>query len=163
MRMFARTLLLIAYTIGLVHATLITSPQRNPTPNLELLQTISACWEMGGATMVVNVLGNLVLLAPLGVIGPWLWGGGKRWELLRVIIGGFVVSVAIEGTQYACGHRMADVDDVLLNTIGAGMGYGAMRGVELARSLGAEASRSWIEGKTIRGGVGLHPSARAIR
>ncbi len=122
---------------------------------MEPLRTISACWEMGGETMVVNLLGNLALLAPLGIIWPWFWEGLKRWNLAGVTFAGFVVSAAIEGTQYACGHRMADVDDVLLNTLGAALGYGAIRGFAMARCVGARCVGLPIEETTVRGGIWL--------
>jgi glycopeptide antibiotics resistance protein len=104
--------------------------------------------------MVVNLLGNLALTAPLGIIGPWLWGQARCGNVLGVLLCGFVVSVAIEATQYACEHRMADVDDVLLNTIGAVMGYGAIQGFETVRRLGTKGLWSLMMGTTERGGMG---------
>jgi glycopeptide antibiotics resistance protein len=118
---------------------------------------------MGGETMVVNLLGNLALLAPMGIIGPWFWGAAKRWELPGVLLAGFVVSIAIEGAQYACGHRMADVDDVLLNTIGAGVGWGMVRGVDSVYRVGTEGWGWLVEGRPVRLGMGVQSSTEAIR
>ncbi|MEW4568835.1 VanZ family protein [Tautonia sp. JC769] len=162
MRLLARTSVISAYIAGLIYATLVVSPQPNPEPNPELLRTIAACWAMGGETMVVNLLGNLALLAPLGIIGPWFWGAAKRWELPGVLIAGFVLSVSIEATQYACGHRMADVDDVLLNTIGAGLGWGLVRGVDSVCRAGTEGAVWLVGGKPARMGMGVRPSTQAI-
>lgn len=153
MRLFAQVLFIGAYMTGLIYATLILSPQADPTPNLEPLQTISACWSMGGETLVVNLLGNLILTAPLGIIGPWFWDQARCGIGLRVLLCGFAVSIAIEATQYACDHRMADVDDVLLNTIGAGMGFGAIRGFETVRRFGTEGLWPLMMGTTERGGM----------
>lgn len=51
---------------------------------------------------------------------------------------GVGVSVAIEAAQLGIGllagypYRMTDVDDVLLNTLGAAIGYGAWRAIARA-------------------------------
>ena len=78
----------------------------------------------------VNVLGNLLLFVPLGVLLPARFPTLRPvWALLPVAA---AVSVAVEVTQYAyVPGRAADVDDVLLNTAGAVAGLLAYRLVRL--------------------------------
>lgn len=71
--------------------------------------------------------GNLLLLVPLTLLGPVLWPrlGAWRWALVL----GVGVSAAIELLQLAlCAllqdpYRSVDVDDVIVNTVGALLGY----------------------------------------
>ena len=71
---------------------------------------------------VVNLFGNLVLFLPLGYLAASLFP--KVRKLSRVLILSLCLSVAIETLQYALVRGAADIDDVILNTIGAVMGYG---------------------------------------
>lgn len=69
--------------------------------------------------MVKNLLGNVLLLAPLGA----LLHAGLRWTWLRALRGVAVVSLAIEIIQGLglTDGRQANVDDLLLNVLGAGL------------------------------------------
>lgn len=74
---------------------------------------------------LVNVLGNVALFAPLGFMAPLI--SGKFRSLWRVVALALLVSVAIELTQLlarsAGVYRAVDVDDVILNVLGACLGY----------------------------------------
>lgn len=79
----------------------------------------------------VQVLGNLLMLSPLGALlpmrVPWLR------SLLKVVLAAMIASILVEGTQYLIhAGRVTATDDVLLNTSGA--------------LLGASASRKWRAG-----------------
>lgn len=63
---------------------------------------------------------NVILFLPLGFLAPLLWPFWRREN--RVVLLGFAVSLAIELLQMFCG-RATDVDDLLMNTIGAMFGY----------------------------------------
>lgn len=74
---------------------------------------------------VLQVVLNVVLFVPLGLLLRRFAG---RSLAVSVLIG-FAVSLVIEATQYTgmwgiypCGFRVADVDDLLLNTAGAFLG-----------------------------------------
>lgn len=76
----------------------------------------------------INLYGNILLLLPLGLLAPALWPRFR--SCLNCLLLGAAVSICIESAQYVLTslgfvHRMADVDDVLLNTLGAVVGYGA--------------------------------------
>jgi glycopeptide antibiotics resistance protein len=68
-----------------------------------------------------QAVGNVLLLLPVGLFGPlalpWL---GRWW---RVLLAAAFLSVGIELAQLAIPDRSADVDDVMLNVIGAMVGY----------------------------------------
>jgi VanZ family protein len=74
-----------------------------------------------------NLLGNILLLLPLGVLLPFLFYKCK--SLLTVIAIAFCTSLLVEMLQFCLQIGMADIDDVLLNTIGAGVGYFIARGI----------------------------------
>jgi len=66
-----------------------------------------------------NVAGNIVLFLPLGILLPLLW---RRWTLSRTTFAALLLSAGIELLQFYTG-RGADIDDVMLNTLGAAIGY----------------------------------------
>jgi glycopeptide antibiotics resistance protein len=68
-----------------------------------------------------QLVGNLLLLLPVGLLGPIAMPAMNGW--LRVLLVALVLSLAIEAAQLVVPNRMADVDDVLLNVIGALLGY----------------------------------------
>lgn len=68
-----------------------------------------------------QVMGNLVMLFPLGIYLPLLY----RWasNFFVVVLFSLLVSVGIELLQLATSFRSTDIDDVLLNTAGAAAGF----------------------------------------
>lgn len=74
---------------------------------------------------VLQVVLNVVLFVPWGVLWRRFLGRG----VITATLSGFVVSAAIEATQYTgifglvgCSYRVGDVDDLLANTTGAFLG-----------------------------------------
>ena len=80
-----------------------------------------------------QVGGNLVLLMPLGFLAPIV--SERARTLSRLIVLGVVVALAIESIQLlvilGLGNvaRAVDVDDVILNTVGAVIGWAIWRGL----------------------------------
>lgn len=68
----------------------------------------------------VYLLGNLFLLAPFGFLLPILW---KNYNFKHTILFAMAIVITIEFTQYFIG-RNSDIDDLILNTLGAMSGYG---------------------------------------
>ncbi len=92
---------------------------------LHPLQTIGTYLGSGVGRMLVNLVGNLAAFMPLGFLWPlFLQGQGGRDHVWRV--GGLsaVLSLLIEVLQLGSGGRIADVDDLILNTLGGLLGYG---------------------------------------
>ena len=69
----------------------------------------------------LNVMGNILLFLPLGVILPTLWK--KRSSHWKMIAAGVAVSLTIEILQLPFFERVSDVDDLIFNTFGYLLGY----------------------------------------
>ncbi|MBL4931185.1 VanZ family protein [Clostridium paridis] len=74
---------------------------------------------------IINILGNLILLAPLSVLAPIITNKFRSYR--SVILLCFSVSLLIEFLQYISYYlgnfRSVDIDDVILNTLGALIGF----------------------------------------
>ena len=83
--------------------------------------TIRSMLEKGSyGQKVLNLAGNVLIFAPLGLLPPLLW---RRWRPLWATVGlAAAVSCLIEFLQLFLG-RSVDVDDVILNTLGGLLGY----------------------------------------
>ena len=96
----------------------------NVVPFRELLRALP---RMGAAQIIREFGGNVLLLVPFTLAGPLLWARLRTWRWpLAAGLGG---SLAIESIQLALSglvgfpYRQTDVDDVILNTVGAFLGY----------------------------------------
>ena len=75
---------------------------------------------------LAGAAGNVALFLPFGFLLPLLAPRLDRWW--RTVGAGFALSAAIELTQLAFpGLRRPDVNDVLMNTLGAALGFAAYR------------------------------------
>lgn len=76
----------------------------------------------GGITLhtIINIIGNIVMFMPVGFFSPLLCT--KLNSLKKVILFGFGISFIIEFTQLFL-IRATDIDDLILNTSGAMLGY----------------------------------------
>jgi glycopeptide antibiotics resistance protein len=76
-----------------------------------------------------NTLGNIALFLPLGFLLPL--GFDRYRTLKRVMAVAFFLSLSIEAIQFVSrfigSPRAVDVDDVLLNTLGACLGFAIYR------------------------------------
>ena len=85
-----------------------------------------------------NAKGNVLMFFPLGVLIPLLW---KRLRFWNVILIAMALSTSIEIIQYMSqawgSYRLADINDVILNTVGASVG---LLVVSVVRSLGRPTS-----------------------
>ena len=82
---------------------------------------------------LAGAAGNVALFVPLGFLLPLLASRLDRpW---RTVGAGFALSAAIELSQVAFpGIRRPDVNDVLMNTLGAALGFCAYRLAARARA-----------------------------
>ena len=67
-------------------------------------------------------VGNLIWFVPLGFLLPVLTG--LRGKVLLVGLG---LSLVIEVSQFVFGTGVTEVEDLILNTLGTGIGYGIYR------------------------------------
>lgn len=96
-----------------------------PEPRLELVPFVDIMRVLTDETSpglgaFVNIAGNLVLLAPLGFLLPLLWS--YFCSARRTILFGFGLSLSIELIQRIAGG-VTSVDDLILNTAGAALGF----------------------------------------
>ena len=70
---------------------------------------------------MLNVFGNILLFVPMGFFLPYLFKGVNSAKRLILLVS--FLSLCIEVLQLLTATGEFDVDDVLLNTIGAGLGY----------------------------------------
>ena len=72
----------------------------------------------------VNIIGNIAVFIPFGIIMQIIVPGQKRNKTIFVIsFGALLLSLSIELIQYIMSVGVLDVDDLILNTLGALIGY----------------------------------------
>ena len=135
--MNARLLAGLALAIWLVGGLLFALTPAHPAPgqvvdhNFIPFQTI-AIWVANpdSGFWIRQMVGNLLLLLPVGLLGPIALPWLDRWW--RVLLAAFAVSLAIELAQLWIPDRAADVDDLLLNVAGAALGYATLSLLRIA-------------------------------
>lgn len=70
---------------------------------------------------ILNNIGNIILFLPFGFFLPMRCR--KINKLSKSLLVGMAFSVSIEIVQLFMPNRWTDIDDVLLNTLGTGIGY----------------------------------------
>jgi glycopeptide antibiotics resistance protein len=137
---FRREIVLLTFVVylsGLAVATLI--PNHNSRlaaeaargielhPDPASLTCSSATLPRGStarAFCVHNARGNVMLFFPLGILLPLVWRRFRFWRGMQLAV---ALSVSIEIVQYISrgwSNRSTDVNDVILNVVGAGLGLG---------------------------------------
>ena len=127
------------YVVGVLAITVIPLPFtqfRNPTANdfnvtpvvntaRELLATFKPRTRYMIGHNLKNIFGNLLLLMPLGIFLPMF--SVRFYSLKKVLLIAFLCSLTIEIIQYVSkffgSYRSVDIDDVILNTAGAFLGF----------------------------------------
>ena len=111
-------------TLGMLYQT---RAPRNFVP----FRTIEHDLERGGVEFSENLLGNIALFLPMGWLLPSLLG--RRCSASRVAGLSLAVSLLVEVLQGLSGRRVADVDDLILNTTGGLVGYALRCGFDRLR------------------------------
>lgn len=74
------------------------------------------------AFCVHNARGNVMLFFPLGILIPLVWRRLRFWRVIQIAA---ALSVSIEIVQYlskSWSNRSTDINDVILNVVGASLG-----------------------------------------
>ncbi|RSS75623.1 VanZ family protein [Streptomyces sp. WAC06614] len=145
-----------------------------PAANLTPLDGIRADLAYGPLEAARRIGGSLVLLAPLGVLLPWISGRLApsplaAWSsLVRTTTAGALVSLVVAMLQSGVPGQVVDVDHVLLNTVGVALAHlavvpalrsrmrrsraaaGGLRTAGAARAASAEAPGAAGQGSTPR-------------
>jgi len=123
----------ILYLLGLATFTLYPMPD-NPaefcaayhlTPQLNPLQFITDI-QHDGLRAILQVVMNIVFFVPLGIFLRNVFARRLGITLLIALLMSLLVETAqLTGAFgfYPCSYRLFDVDDLLFNTMGAGIGY----------------------------------------
>lgn len=92
--------------------------------NLVLFKEIKRFWnyreQLGVMAVLENLLGNVVIFIPFGFFMPI---GSRFRSFIVTTFYGFGISLCVELFQLVIKVGCFDVDDLLLNTIGSGLGY----------------------------------------
>jgi glycopeptide antibiotics resistance protein len=146
---FHREFLLLTFVVylsGLATATLIPNHSTrfraeamvgiDLQPNLASLTCSSATLPTGSTARAFcghNARGNVLLFFPLGILIPLVWRRLRFWSGIQIAI---ALSSSIELVQYlsrAWINRSADVNDVVLNVLGASLGLALVSLLQLRR------------------------------
>lgn len=88
---------------------------------------------------VHNVL-NIIMFVPAGLLLPLVW---EKYGKLKETAGyGFLLSLLIECSQLLC-WRVTDINDLIMNTFGAVVGWMVWRLLLRGRTLGAHTASPW--------------------
>ena len=94
----------------------------NFVPFMEIRRFIRYGSQLGNLSVFFNLFGNILGFLPFGFFLPVI--SPKMHHAARVILLGAVASTAVELIQLVTRTGICDIDDVILNTIGAAAGYG---------------------------------------
>lgn len=70
---------------------------------------------------IINLAGNVVMFIPLGFFQPYLAPKLRAWY--KTLLSTTALILLVEGIQYVTCLGSCDVDDLILNIIGAVIGY----------------------------------------
>lgn len=107
----------VRFSGGNVHVIMDGVHSTNLIPFRVVVDTYIEVSRGNTTALIINFLGNVVMFVPIGFFVPLLWNVSAR----RAIIIGFLSSLLVELTQLLL-PRSTDVDDLLLNTLGAALG-----------------------------------------
>ncbi len=89
--------------------------------------------------VVTNLLGNLLMFIPMGMALHVLFEEkfDKLWKIMLCVV---MIVVFVEVIQFLTFRGSADIDDLLLNTIGSAIGYGIVKMEFVRKMLGLDES-----------------------
>lgn len=129
-------LVFLGYMIVVIYATMLRwTGFFHREWNFHLFRAWREAWNNFSVKNWANVLLNVAMFVPLGVLFPLIWNTFRKWYIM--IPTGFGVSLVIELMQLALGRGICDVDDLLANGLGSMIGYfGVMLLISLSNEKG---------------------------
>ena len=129
---FLSVLLFILYVLLLVYFLFfseeygrVTAEERVYRYNLVPFVEIRRFWiyrkQLGMFALITNLFGNVIGFLPFGFILPVILDKMRSGWL--IVLAGFGLSVTVEVIQLITKVGCFDVDDMILNTAGAALGY----------------------------------------
>ena len=114
----------IEWTDGGLRFLFVGEHHTNLIPFAVIAKTADELARGNLSALLINVIGNIAVFVPLGFFFSLLW----NLSIKKVLLFGFLCSLFIEVTQLFL-PRYTDVDDLILNTLGAWFGFLLCRGV----------------------------------
>lgn len=93
----------------------------NLVPFREIRRFLRYWKALGIGTVMINLVGNVAAFMPFGIFLPLFWERCRRFW--RTVLYGFELSLFVEVQQLIFKVGSFDVDDLILNTIGAAAGF----------------------------------------
>ena len=119
-------LIFLIYILIILRLTIFRlTPLDQRQLNLTLFTDLINIYRYTGLMPFIRVfLGNIAWFIPFGFLLPMLI---KRNSFWLITLSGFLFSLTIEATQYIFYRGVAELDDLILNTIGVIIGYFAFK------------------------------------
>jgi len=98
----------------------VTYNEINLVPFKNIIPEAEPVHDFGSMNYDSNLIGNILIFIPFSFI---LIEGLKVRKLSNIILTTLIVSFTVELLQYIFKVGVADINDIILNTAGAGIGY----------------------------------------
>ena len=95
--------------------------QYNLVPFVEIRRFLIYREQLGNFAVFTNLFGNVVGFVPFGLLLPVIFRNFRKDGL--IVLTGFALSLTVETIQLITKVGSFDVDDLILNTLGAFLGY----------------------------------------
>ena len=126
---------LLAYFMFFSESFGRTDTDRGYAYNLVPLKEITRYFRyyrtLGMPLFLINIVGNMVAFMPFGFFLPIISRRSRKWY--NTVSFGLIFSLILETLQLIFKVGSFDVDDMLLNTVGAGLGFLVYRTVQRTR------------------------------
>jgi glycopeptide antibiotics resistance protein len=109
--------LLVPYVIMMLQVAILL----RPFGSIKVIDLIPFNMYGGTRYIVLYAVANAVIFFPVGILLPVIWE--KMNSLKMILLAGFLFSLFIELSQLAFQCGMCQTEDLLMNTLGAGVGY----------------------------------------
>lgn len=133
--LFILYLCLLAYFMFFSESFGRTDTDRGYAYNLVPLKEITRYFRyyrtLGMPLFLINIVGNMVAFMPFGFFLPIISRRSRKWY--NTVSFGLIFSLILETLQLIFKVGSFDVDDMLLNTVGAGLGFLVYRTVQRTR------------------------------
>ena len=133
--LFLMYLCLLAYFMFFSESFGRTDTDRGYAYNLVPLKEITRYFRyyrtLGMPLFLINIVGNMMAFMPFGFFLPIISRRSRKWY--NTVSFGLIFSLILETLQLIFKVGSFDVDDMLLNTVGAGLGFLVYRTVQRTR------------------------------
>ena len=133
--LFLMYLCLLAYFMFFSESFGRTDTDRGYAYNLVPLKEITRYFRyyrtLGMPLFLINIVGNMVAFMPFGFFLPIISRRSRKWY--NTVSFGLIFSLILETLQLIFKVGSFDVDDMLLNTVVAGLGFLVYRTVQRTR------------------------------